>query len=297
MSFPSSIDTFAGFTSTHTLQADNHAAQSNQEQAAIVAVETKIGTGASTPTSTSVLVGNGIGTSAWGQVALSSMVSGVLPVNNGGTGTGTSTGTGSVVLNNSPSITTPTLTTPTSTAMNNSSGLTTDTITTTGNASVGGTLGVTGATTLASLVLNGAISGTGLAWQTWTPVWTGSAIGNAVVTANYVQIGKTVLFDIAITLGTTSTLAVGADTTVTLPVTASSSANYIQYVSTLGTLVFLNGGFGYAGFVNYFSTTAMQLAAFVVSGASVGSGAFDTAHLPAFANGNTLGINGFYQAA
>lgn len=104
MAFPGSTDSFAGFTSTDTLQHDNHASQHNQEQSAIVAIENKVGTGASTPTSTSVLVGNGVGTSAWGQVALSNMVSGVLPTTNGGTGTTSTTGTGSVVFNNAPTI-------------------------------------------------------------------------------------------------------------------------------------------------------------------------------------------------
>jgi hypothetical protein len=58
---------------------------------AIVAVETKIGTGASTPTSGNVLRGTGTGTSAWAKVALASDVSGTLPVGNGGTGASTLT--------------------------------------------------------------------------------------------------------------------------------------------------------------------------------------------------------------
>jgi hypothetical protein len=153
MSFPSSIDSFTGFTSGETLQAASHAAQSNQEQTAIVAVETKVGTGASTPTANNVLVGNGVGTSTWGQVGLSTGVSGILPVTSGGTGTGTSTGTGSVVLKSAPTTNNETATNLTSTKLNNSSGLTntggatTDTQTITGNATVGGTLGVTGAIT------------------------------------------------------------------------------------------------------------------------------------------------------
>lgn len=147
MSFPSSIDSFTGFTSGETLQAASHAAQSNQEQTAIVAVETKVGTGASTPTANNVLVGNGVGTSTWGQVGLSTGVSGILPVTSGGTGTGTSTGTGSVVLNSAPTTNNETATNLTSTKLNNSSGLTTDTLSATGNATVGGTLGVTGVST------------------------------------------------------------------------------------------------------------------------------------------------------
>ena len=58
---------------------------------ALVAVETKMGTGASTPTSGNVLRGTGTGTSAWAKVALASDVSGTLPVGNGGTGASTLT--------------------------------------------------------------------------------------------------------------------------------------------------------------------------------------------------------------
>lgn len=64
MSFPSSLPTYQGFTSTDTLQHDNHAAQHNQEQADILALATKVGTSASTPTNGTFLAGNGTG-SGW----------------------------------------------------------------------------------------------------------------------------------------------------------------------------------------------------------------------------------------
>ena len=82
MSYPSSIDSFAGFTSSHTLSADNHASQHNSEQAGIVAVETKLGTGASTPSNNTVLRGNGAGTTTYDQVHLATDVSGTLPTSN-----------------------------------------------------------------------------------------------------------------------------------------------------------------------------------------------------------------------
>ena len=52
---------------------------------AAVAIEGKIGTGASTPVANRVLRGSGTGTSAWAQVALATDVSGTLPLANGGT--------------------------------------------------------------------------------------------------------------------------------------------------------------------------------------------------------------------
>ena len=52
---------------------------------AIVAVETKIGTGASTASANKVLRATGTGTSAWAQANLTSDVTGTLPLANGGT--------------------------------------------------------------------------------------------------------------------------------------------------------------------------------------------------------------------
>jgi len=178
MSFPSSTDSFTGFTSGETLQAASHAAQSNQEQTAIVALETKVGTGASTPVASTVLRGNGTGTTTYDQVHLTSDVSGVLPTTNGGTGTTSTTGSGSNVFNTNPTltnptITTPTLTSPTSTALSNTGGLATD------------TLAASVVATLASLVLNGSLTGTGLASQVQTYTNTGSAGG----TGYYINLG------------------------------------------------------------------------------------------------------------
>ena len=59
----------------------------------------------------SVLRSGGVGVApAWGKVALTTDVSGTMPVANGGTGVTSSTGSGAVVLGTSPTITTPTLT-------------------------------------------------------------------------------------------------------------------------------------------------------------------------------------------
>jgi len=53
------------------------------------------------------LISGGVGVApSWGKIALTTHVSGTLPVANGGTGVTASTGTGSVVLNTSPSLST-----------------------------------------------------------------------------------------------------------------------------------------------------------------------------------------------
>jgi hypothetical protein len=58
----------------------------------------------------------------------------------------------------------------------------------------------------------------GAVWQSWTPTWANLTIGNAVVGAKYIQVGKTVLFRITVDLG--STTSVGTNPTFTLPVTS-----------------------------------------------------------------------------
>lgn len=109
MGYPTSLPSYAGFTSTHTLSQDNHAAQHNSEQADITAIGTKVGTGASTPINATVLRGNGTGTSTWGQLNAQTDITSILPQANGGTGTNTATGTGSPVYGTAPTITNATI--------------------------------------------------------------------------------------------------------------------------------------------------------------------------------------------
>lgn len=141
---------FEGTTATSHQNNDNvtldiTAASNNVKNDAIIAIETKIGTGASTPTANTVMRGTGTGTSAFGQVGLTTDVTGTLPAANGGTGANLSTtggsgqvlmqtsvggnvsvrqlaagdisngitGTGSIVLAQTPTILSPALTGPT----------------------------------------------------------------------------------------------------------------------------------------------------------------------------------------
>lgn len=110
--FPTSLDNNSSLPNPGSGNFTNnpsHSGQHSNENDAIKAIEAKIGIGASTPINNRVFRGTGTGMSAWGQLNLTTDVTGVLPATNGGTGATTATGTGSVVLANSPTIVTPTI--------------------------------------------------------------------------------------------------------------------------------------------------------------------------------------------
>ena len=110
MLFPGALPAAGASNPGDTLATAGHTSLHNTAADESRAIATKIGTGASTPTSGVVLRGNGAGTSAWSQVILTSDVSGVLPQANGGTGTTLATGTGKAVYDTSPTLSTPILT-------------------------------------------------------------------------------------------------------------------------------------------------------------------------------------------
>jgi hypothetical protein len=115
MSYPSSIDSIPQPTATSPTNNPSAAGVSVAQTTAIEALETKLGIGASTPTSGTVLTGNGTGTSVWGAT----------------------TGSGNVVLATSPTLVTPALGTPASGVATNltgtASGLTAGNVTTNAN--------------------------------------------------------------------------------------------------------------------------------------------------------------------
>jgi hypothetical protein len=113
--YPTSLDTTSNQPAHSTLasiELDGDGTSNNQHSnvhgvhsTAIVQIETKIGTGSSTPSANKVLRATGTGTSAWAQVGLTTDVTGTLPVGNGGTGASTLTDGGVLLGSGSGAIT------------------------------------------------------------------------------------------------------------------------------------------------------------------------------------------------
>lgn len=298
--YPGAIPSYAGFTSSHTLAADNHAAQSNAGQADIIALATKVGTGASTPTSGLLLRGSGTGTSAWAQAGLATDVSGVLPQVNGGTGqvsltalpllnpaiTGTVSGGATY---SSPILTTPTIadfTSATHTHANN-----------VGGGQLNGANAITDGTITPAELTSG--TGSSWAWQSYVPTVTlngGTTNGNAVITGEYIQIGKTVQFRVGYVLGSTTDYTGLTSMFVSLPtsVSATFSAN--------GNLIFGTGqaaisGSGYLLALGNISGSTFQLICFGSGGATLSTLAVTGSNPAVWVNGAKFYVTGTYEAA
>jgi hypothetical protein len=83
--FPGALPAAGTASPGATLAASGHTSLHNTGADESRAIASKVGTGASTPTSGVVLRGDGVGTSSWGQVVLTTDVTGVLPLQSGGT--------------------------------------------------------------------------------------------------------------------------------------------------------------------------------------------------------------------
>lgn len=91
-----------------------------------------------------------------------------------------------------------------------------------------GIIGTTGAVVTNSIAAGAVVpnsleasTGTGWAFQPWTPTWSNMSVGNATVISTYSQVGKVVFCQVKVTFGTTTTIA--GNPTFTLPVTAATS--------------------------------------------------------------------------
>lgn len=100
MAFPTALDTGATLPTPNASDKTNsptHAGLHGAVNTAVIAVETKLGIGASTPVANTLLFGNGTGTSAWTAITSANLRATLTD----------ETGTGSAVFATSPTLTTP----------------------------------------------------------------------------------------------------------------------------------------------------------------------------------------------
>lgn len=236
MTYPGAVDNIPTVPAGIALDGPpDHTALHNQVSTAIIALETKVGTGASTPIAGDVLTSTSNGTSVWA-------ATGTGNVSNTGTPTSgqiaqwtgatviqglSTTGSGNVVLATSPTLVTPALGTPASGIATNltgtASGLTAGNVTT--NANLTGPITSSGNTTsIASQTGTGSkfVVDTSPTIVTPTivenanpvmslngnPVW--QYLGYAQITSNFTTTG-----------GTTPTAVTGLSVTVTVPTGAT----------------------------------------------------------------------------
>jgi hypothetical protein len=137
-------------------------------------------------------------------------------------------------------------------------------------------------------------TGSSWTWATWAPTWTNFTVGNASTSYKYVQIGKTVFFEIEVTLGNTSVM--GTTPTFTLPVTSTNY--YSTNVTILGSCGILDNGSAFIiGAPIWVSTTTAKFVANNTAGTyAVYSDC--TAAIPmAWTNTDRFQILGSYEAA
>lgn len=140
-------------------------------------------------------------------------------------------------------------------------------------------------------LINANFAAIGAAWTSFTPTWTGAggnpAIGNGTLTGAYLQIGKTLHFRIAVTMGSTTTYGSG-EWSFTLPNSLTSAgAKQIVPAAALDTGTAYRVGMG--------RVNASATAFFI---ASDGGGNGWSATVPhTWASGDTLQVNGTIEVA
>lgn len=130
------------------------------------------------------------------------------------------------------------------------------------------------------------------AMTSYTPTWgssgTAPTLGNGTLTGFYTQVQKTVFFRLKLTTGSTSTYGTG-NYTFTLPVSPISGSRFafdgLLFDSSASALYGFTAQANGSTTINVYNQTASPLSAF-------------TATAPVtLATGDTVDINGFYEAA
>lgn len=136
--------------------------------------------------------------------------------------------------------------------------------------------------------------GDNLAWQSWTPTWSGITVGNSTTVAYYTQVGKTVFCRIRFVRGSTGVMT--STPIFTLPVTAKTI--YQTYSVVLGTCYFEDlATLGYTGTTRSVSTTTAQFIPQGCAGTYITNTAVTTTVPFTWGTSDYITSNFFYEAA
>ena len=128
------------------------------------------------------------------------------------------------------------------------------------------------------------------AWTAWTPSWGNLSVGNGTLVARYTRIGKTVLFEVKLTFG--STTSISGTVTFSFPVTAYFTASLI-----LGACRLSNTGTASTdGKVILSSNTTGTLYVNNTDSAYLGITALSSSVPHTWAETDVIGFTGFYEA-
>lgn len=130
-------------------------------------------------------------------------------------------------------------------------------------------------------------------WGTFSPTWTNLTTGNGTVTANYIQIGKTVFYNIYLLWGTTTSIS-GAPQ-FTLPVTSTAVNGTVG--DNIGLWKGLVAGNQWDGVIAHIDTTHGGIRAYTVSGSNIKEATIGASSPDAWTTASEFHINGFYRVA
>lgn len=241
--FPTAVDDGTSLpdpSAGNNTNSPSHASLHDNTNGAIKAIETKLGTGSSTPAANTILFGTGSGTSAFQTLTSAQLLATITD----------ETGTGSLVFATTPTLVTPKVDTINESTPSNGvtvggvnlkTGVVTGSLTGVLNsANAVATSNITDAAVTPAKLLAG--TGSSWAWQSWTPTLANLTLGNGTVIAKYTQIGKTIHGFFRFTMGSTS--AMGTGPTFTLPAATQTSTFSATLSNQIGTVWIDDTGIG-----------------------------------------------------
>lgn len=146
--------------------------------------------------------------------------------------------------------------------------------------------------------LNGDQLGTtGGAWTTWTPAWTNLTVGNGTTTARYIQRGKSVIADLYLLFGTTT--SVSGTVAIDFPVAAAARYGTSGNHHIVGQALLTDEGTAiFNAYINCLnSTTTGTLYVMTAGGTYVGQSGVTGTVPHTWANTDKISLQLIYEAA